>query len=266
MAQRGEHGLEFTAVSSKRVSDEICRQIREMLAAGQLRPGDKLPAERRLAVQLGVGRNAVREALRALESAGVVELSKGVHGGAFISKGHTDRLVAGLRDLLQLEGVTIDQLTEARMWVGEMVTRVACERMTDQDIAILRQNYETAKAAYESGHLDYKLDLNIEFHNILARATKNPVLIFVMHSIMQIMGEFALRHGERINREALDWREKILPLLEKRDVERSVEEMRKYLQRLRKRYLAYMAKPAPVRGSRKKAAAKKTPQRASAVR
>jgi len=62
----------FAPIRTKRVFEEICEQVRREMAAGSLRPGDKLPPERELALKLGVSRAAVREALRSLEIAGVV--------------------------------------------------------------------------------------------------------------------------------------------------------------------------------------------------
>ena len=80
----------FAPIRTKRVFEEICEQVRREMAAGTLRPGDKLPPERELALKLGVSRAAVREAFRSLEIAGVVGLHKGARGGAFILKGDPD--------------------------------------------------------------------------------------------------------------------------------------------------------------------------------
>ncbi|WP_426442565.1 FadR/GntR family transcriptional regulator [Bradyrhizobium genosp. P] len=75
-----------------RAFDTICQKVRDLLADGSLKPGDKLPAERQLAEQFGVGRSALREALRTLEAAGILTLKKGAHGGAFIRQGDPSRV------------------------------------------------------------------------------------------------------------------------------------------------------------------------------
>ena len=67
----------FKPIHTRRTFEEICERIREQLALGVLKPGDKLPAERELAQQLCVSRNVLREALRSLEMAGVLKLPKG---------------------------------------------------------------------------------------------------------------------------------------------------------------------------------------------
>ena len=75
-------GNKFNQIHTSRNFEEVTAQIRRMLVAGDLKPGDRLPAERDLAVQLGVSRNSVREAFRALEIGGLIRLQKGASGGA----------------------------------------------------------------------------------------------------------------------------------------------------------------------------------------
>ena len=106
--------------------EEICEQVRREMAAGSLRPGDKLPPERELALKLGVSRAAVREALRSLEIAGVVGLHKGAHGGAFILKGDPDIVTRSIRDMFHLGRVSLDNLTEARTLVMQMAIALVC--------------------------------------------------------------------------------------------------------------------------------------------
>ncbi len=90
---------QFRPIHTRRAFEEICERIREQLALGVLKPGDKLPPERDLAQQLGVSRNVLREALRSLEMAGVLRLQKGVKGGAFIQEGDTSRMNGVMRDM-----------------------------------------------------------------------------------------------------------------------------------------------------------------------
>src|SRR3981081_1134156 len=71
----------FAPIRTKRVFEEICEQVRREMAAGTLRPGDKLPAERELALKLGVSRAAGREALRCFERPAVVGRQRGPQSG-----------------------------------------------------------------------------------------------------------------------------------------------------------------------------------------
>ena len=116
----------FRPIHTRRAFEEICERIREQLALGVLKPGDKLPPERDLAQQLGVSRNVLREALRSLEMAGVLRLQKGVKGGAFIQEGDTSRMNDVMRDMLSLGTISVRELSEARIHVLDLVVRLAC--------------------------------------------------------------------------------------------------------------------------------------------
>ena len=117
-----------------RAFEEICERIRRQLAAGKLKPGDKLPPERELSEQLGVSRAALREALRTLEIAGVIMLKKGVKGGAFVQAGDPANMTRVIQDLVHLGAISLGDLTEARLLIQSGVVRLACERATDADI------------------------------------------------------------------------------------------------------------------------------------
>src|SRR3954468_17448726 len=113
--------LRFQSIHVRRTFEEICERIREQLALGVLKPGDKLPPERDLAQQLGVSRNVLREALRSLEMAGVLRLRKGVKGGAFVREGDTSRMNVVMRDMLSLGTISVRELSEARIDVLDLV-------------------------------------------------------------------------------------------------------------------------------------------------
>ncbi|WP_158601914.1 FadR/GntR family transcriptional regulator [Pararobbsia silviterrae] len=231
--------LEFQPVKSKRVSDEVEDQIRRLLVAGDLQPGDKLPSERDLALQLGVGRNALREALRSLEMAGVVELRKGPKGGSFVTHGTTEQLTQGLRDLMTLQAVTIEQITEARNLFEQAVVQTVCRTATEDDWDQLEQVLQAARDAYARKDYDTKLRKLVEFHIVLAHATHNPVLVFVMKSIMDFMLEYVLDIGPDRNDLSLIAVGRILDALRARDARAASHEMSEHLERLNERYMGY---------------------------
>src|SRR6201986_5161850 len=90
----------FEPIRRRRAFEEVCETIRHQLSFRALRPGDKLPAERELAEQLGVSRSALREVLRTLELAGILELKKGIKGGAFVRPGDPTSMTRVLQDLV----------------------------------------------------------------------------------------------------------------------------------------------------------------------
>src|SRR4051794_17874559 len=95
----------FSPINVGRISAVIIDQIRQLIHSGQLATGARLPSERDLCVQFGVSRVTVREALRVLEANGLVEIRVGARGGAFVTAPTSDRVGAGLTDLLALSAL-----------------------------------------------------------------------------------------------------------------------------------------------------------------
>ena len=230
--------LQFDPVSPPRAVDEIAGQLRAMIAAGALKPGDRLPAERDLAARLQVSRNTLRESLRALENAGLVEMRKGATGGAFVRSGSSGAIVTGMSDLYHLGGISPQHLTEARIWFSEIVVRVACERATEEDLAGLEANVAAMARANEAGDFDERKRLNREFHVILARATRNPIVEMTIEGMMEVFGHFIRRIGPSENAFLVPSRRRFLKHLRARDVESAGDEMTRLLVRLQDRYLA----------------------------
>ncbi|MGE0151595.1 MAG: FadR/GntR family transcriptional regulator [Reyranellaceae bacterium] len=226
----------FSPVKARRIFEEVVEQIREQIVTGRLKPGDKLPAERELAEQLGVSRTAVREALRVLEIAGTVQLRKGVHGGAFIAAADPSVIADSLQDMLHLGRITAGQLTEARIWIETMITRIVCETGTEADFAALEANVAEVERLMAEGRDRERVEANIEFHNVLARATRNPVLILNVAMLMDIMRYFASRlpigYGEVI----LASRHRLLRHMRARDADAAVAEMEALLRTISARY------------------------------
>src|SRR5882757_7923299 len=109
--------MNFLAVKTTRLFEEISRQIGEQIQSGVLAAGEKLPNERELASTFAVSRHVVREALRSLESIGQLELKKGAAGGAFIAKGNPQPFTRIMRGMVEVGGITLAELTEARLAV-----------------------------------------------------------------------------------------------------------------------------------------------------
>src|SRR5438876_11280414 len=104
----------FQRVRVSRVSEEVVRQVQEAIFSGTLGPGDRLPPERELAEQFGLSRMSVRDALRTLESNGLVETKVGSNGGAFIRKPNSDPFRETISSMLRSNKSKIMELTETR--------------------------------------------------------------------------------------------------------------------------------------------------------
>ena len=231
----------FDPIRRRRLSDQVSAQIQGRIASGELRSGDKLPPERELAESFGVSRGAVREALRNLERTGLIALQAGAHGGAFIGQGDPSLIGDSFRNLYQLGSVSLDELTEARLWLASTVVRNACARATEADLAALTANVDEAERLLKAKRYDDKIDIHIEFHNLLARATGNAVMAMLMGALMEVMRDFAHAAGGERNDLTIKARRRLLAALHARDADSAVTAMTEHLESLRGRYRDRMA-------------------------
>jgi GntR family transcriptional repressor for pyruvate dehydrogenase complex len=169
---------------SQQVMAEICRMIRET----RLEAGDRLPGERELADQLGVSRAPVREALRALEIAGLVEARQG--GGTYVRDVLSLGLDAPLALALQASSDTLGDLWEVRIVFEPEIAARAAVRASDDDLSALTKNLEAFRAiwAEEVSNAEV-IRIDREFHAGIARASHNRVSVRVIEMINQLLHE-----------------------------------------------------------------------------
>jgi GntR family transcriptional repressor for pyruvate dehydrogenase complex len=218
--------LAFQQIKTRRVFEEICEQIRNRLSSGALKPGDKLPAERDLAVEFKVSRPAVREALRTLEISGVVMLQKGVKGGAFIRDGNPAMLTQSLQDLMFLGRVSLRSLAEARVLINGVVTKLATERATEEDFTAIEQNIDFIES---SDDIQHRADAGVLFFRLIAKATRNEVLMMLVDSLSDIIRVVIDRTGRIARPQLVAVRRRILKCMRARDAAGAIKAMNEYL-------------------------------------
>ncbi len=170
-------------VHSRRSFEFVVAHVRGQLSSGAIKPGDKLPSERVMSEQLGVGRNAVREAMRNLENAGVVVLERGAKGGAFVRPGDAAKVTQAMHDMVQLGSISVDEMTELRICMFDAVVRLACERATDDDFAAMQVLVERLATTIDDKTPERRVSYSFEFYRLLAAATKNGAITMVVESI-----------------------------------------------------------------------------------
>jgi GntR family transcriptional regulator, transcriptional repressor for pyruvate dehydrogenase complex len=223
----------FRPIRTRRAFEEICERIREQLALGVLKPGDKLPPERELAQQLGVSRNVLREALRSLEMAGILKLQKGVKGGAFIKEGDTSRMNEVMRDMLSLGTISVRELSEARINVIDLVVRLACVNARQRDFEALEANIERTDLATLEGRLLDRVECSREFYKLLAESTGNKVIAMIVNSVTEIHMRFVyakVASSGAATPRLTDKRRQFLSALRARDVAAATRLMRIHLE------------------------------------
>lgn len=175
--------MEFKPIKAKKIYEEIIEQIKDMIARGELNAGDKLIPERELAERLQVGRSAVREAYRALEAIGIIEIRPGE--GTFVrelgSKSMTD--IMSLAILTSKD--SIFELLELRKIVEVEAAALAAIRRTDENLIEIKNWLDQMKKDISEGNLCDIADT--KFHYAISDAANNSLLMRMMNSISETM-------------------------------------------------------------------------------
>ncbi|MFZ3120088.1 MAG: GntR family transcriptional regulator [Variovorax sp.] len=247
-----------------RIFSDVAEHLRRAIAQGELKPGDKLPPEREMAQSYGVSRNTMREALRVLGQSGLIEQRVGAKGGAFVRVGSSNAVKNGMRDLYFLGSVTPEDLTEARIAISAAVIRLACERLTEADLQELEGCVDAAETAHKIGDFHERTRNLQEFHVLLAKATRNPLMIATAEGIAEVTRQFVNTLGPAgMQRSTLASRRRLLQLLRERSAEEAVAEMTGFLRKLHNGYIT-LAKGTPPGQPVARAAAKRPASRAAA--
>jgi GntR family transcriptional regulator, transcriptional repressor for pyruvate dehydrogenase complex len=181
----------------------VAEAIRLRIVTGQLKPGDRLPNEIDLSKEQGVGRTTVREALRLLASARLIETRRGVQGGAFIthpSAEDLDDLMMTALSLMTMNGeLRDDELAEATNYTMPTVARIATHRGTDEE---MDQLGALAASLLKTASDDEWVTVGREFNTLLVQMTRNRVFSLFIKPLMWIS---PTRYKE--HRQQPGWRE-----------------------------------------------------------
>lgn len=218
-------------------SQALVDQVRARIENGVLKAGDRLPSEREFSEQLGLSRNTVRKAVSSLVQLGLVTVRKGAAGGAFISMGSGDTIGKAMSHMLHLGGLNSDELAEARIALGAVVVRLACERRTAEDLKVLRANVAAAEAAIARGDVEGRMSLNIEFYHLLGVAAKNQVLTVLMDSVSQTLMEFVRKAGILPPANIMPVRHRIIAFMQDKNASGAVETITQHLQTTKDLYM-----------------------------
>ena len=228
----------FNALPQTRVFAEIADQVRQAILSKELKPGDKLSSERELAKQFKTGRISVREALRTLEQAGLIVIRQGSEGGAFVREADTSLISESIFDLIRRVDITLEDVTEIRTVIEELIIEKALKMITPEAMEQLEKtlgDLETALADAElkgAGTPDpaFVVATNVDFHMILARASKSPLLELFMESLMKANYQFLTKAppSPAHIRRHLEYHRNIYEAFRERDLAKAKEELNRH--------------------------------------
>jgi GntR family transcriptional repressor for pyruvate dehydrogenase complex len=160
----------------------LAQRLLDLIASGEIAAGDPLPSERELVERYGVGRSSVREALRVLESKGLID-QKGK--GRFVAAEPQNPLNSSLQVLLELQEVSRDELFEVREVLEGATAAFAAERRSDEDVLAIAETIDAMADGLDSA--DRYIDADLQFHLAIARASRNRIALHMMHAVREIL-------------------------------------------------------------------------------
>lgn len=230
-------GRQFSPARKTRAFEDIAAQIRLQLSKGNFKAGQRLASERELCEQFQVSRNTLREALRSLENAGVLESRKGAAGGAFVMQVNGDAVIAGLSDMYQLGAIEPEELIQARIWIGSAAIRAAASNISAEEIEAMALNIKEAAQAAKDGDFEGRIRINLDFHRMIARATRNGVMVIMTEALLRATHQVIMRVGPHEDKAVPASRRRVLACLAAGDGEGAVREMERQLTRSQKVYV-----------------------------
>lgn len=205
--------------------DQVISKIKVLISSGILKPGDRLPAERKMAADFGYGRTHVREALHKLEFYGIIKTLP--QSGSVINGLDITTLDGLISDVLNLQDYDFFSLVETRSLLEVYSARLCAERWTEKDMDAL-----------EKAHINYvkysetpsKVSYDFAFHRAIAEASHNPVikamLLVVIPDIMTVYERDRICAADTL---AKDDHERLLEAIKKRDGEMAASLMIQHL-------------------------------------
>tara|TARA_R110002094_G_scaffold56240_4_gene67244 strand:+ start:1153 stop:1839 length:687 start_codon:yes stop_codon:yes gene_type:complete len=220
--------MKIQAVKVQRLYLQVADQLRELINAGSPAPGERLPSERDLAEQFGVGRPTIREAMIALEIAGIVQIRSG--SGVYVVQR------AGSLSSAADHGAGPFEILEARLLIEGEACALAAERLSAPQLAQLDALLQEMEQENLQQTVTERADE--EFHCLIAEAAGNSAIATTVRWLWKLRNEseisthFHQRVRQEGSRPIIEDHRKIVAALKKRDPSAARRAMRKHLQRV----------------------------------
>lgn len=187
-----------------RLADTVAGELEKRILEGSLKPGNRLPSERALAVELGVSRPSLREAMHKLVSKGLLTTRHG--GGTYV----TDRLEAHFvdpwKDMLQGHPLLHQDILEFRQMLEAQAACLAAERATDVDMDRMKTAHAALETLFETGDcMDDCIKADVAFHQAVAEAAHNMLIGHLTASLMRVIHGHVSNNLEHLHARPERW-------------------------------------------------------------
>ena len=211
--------------SEESPADKVISKVKDLINSGILKPGDKLPAERKMALDFGFGRTQVREALHKLEFYGIIKTLP--QSGSVINGLDITTLDGLISDVLNLQSYDFLSLVETRVVLEVNAIRFCAERCTEIDLKNLDKAHNNYVAFFDTPD---RVSYDFAFHRAIAEASHNPVFkAMLMIIIPDILDIYQRDRFCAPNREVIAEHEQMFDAIKNREGEKAANLMTQHL-------------------------------------
>ena len=174
-----------------KVVDEIIESLRHDIVTRRLPHGERLPSEKDLSGRFGVSQPTIREAIRALETLGLVDV---LHGsGSFVRSQGDYALASALQTLVQLENVDVKEILDIRQALGRFSMELASANATEDDLRAVASSCRQFEDLHQAKDLDGIISVIIDFQRTVSTASHNPLLRSLEAFLMVLLTEIQVK-------------------------------------------------------------------------
>ena len=190
--------------SALRIADAVAAGLEKRILEGSLKPGDRLPSERDLALELGVSRSSLREAMQKLLSKGLLTTRHG--GGTHVTDKLEAHFVDPWQDMLSGHPLLHRDLLEFRQMLEGQAASLAADRATDIDLQRLDAAYAALDADFDQGeNLSACIAVDVAFHQAIAEASHNMLIGHLSASLMRVIHGHVAKNLEHLHTRPQRW-------------------------------------------------------------
>lgn len=231
----------FNPIKNTKIYEQVIEQIQQMIINGELKSGQKLPSERDLAEQLQVGRASIREAFRALQIIGLIEVRQGE--GSFIRESFEEFLFQPLSLIFILQNSKPREIIELRRVIELETAYLAAKNFTEEEILQMRGIIKELRELKDGKDEERSVIVDQNFHYLIARGAKNILLLNILRVCSELVDDLiADARGKILVKEEnqdylVEQHEKIFKAIEDRDPDAAKNAMADHIDYISKQYL-----------------------------
>ena len=188
---------------SRKIHEQVADEFRRRIVTGELEVGERLPSEEELTQKFGIARTTLREALRVLESQGLIEIRRGRGGGPVVTEPNLEHAATALAISLQMQGTTLRDLDEARSTMEAHAARRLAETHRTEDIEALNKAITFASAAAEANDSRAFGEAAALMHQTVLERSGNTTLVTISCLLHTLVRDYYSRAAKAADQKTL---------------------------------------------------------------